>query len=80
MEVDYVSKRSVKQENEYNNYSKRDQTRFYHSNIFMRLITNLFFTHLLFNKERVKVEMKPEKIPGNSNLFLNWKEILFFKY
>lgn len=35
MEVDYVSKRSVKQENEYNNY------------------------------KRVKVEMKPEKIPDD---------------
>lgn len=54
MESDHVSKRSVKQENEYNNYSIYSKQ----SNIL-----NIFIIQNL-NLERIKVEMKLERLAG----------------
>ena len=69
MESDHVSKRSVKQENEYNNYSIYSKQ----SNIL-----NIFVIQNL-NFERIKVEMKLERLAGRKNLikyyFLNKKLI-----
>ena len=69
MESDHVSKRSVKQENEYNNYSIYSKQ----SNIL-----NIFVIQNL-NLERIKVEMKLERLAGRKNFikyyFLNKKLI-----